>query len=287
MKYCGREFSGCELDFIRNTASEPGITRRELSRQICKKFGWLKPDGGLKDMSCRVALLRMAKDGVVQLQPVKPRGNNFQPIEKTPATDPKPLILRSAGQLQNIRLELVTTKNSRLWNEYIDRYHYLGHKTLPGAQLRYFAHSEEGLLALFGFGAAAWAVAPRDDFIGWYSHREANLHLVVNNARFLILPWVQSQHLASKLLGLVVRRLANDWQNRYGYRPVLLETFVEKDRFAGTCYRAANWTYLGETQGRGKLDRTNAKALPIKTIWVLPLEKHFREVLNNLPGKNE
>ena len=130
MKYCGREFSGCELDFIRNAASEPGITRRELSRQICKKFRWLKPDGGLKDMSCRVALLRMAKDGVIQLQPVKPRGNNFQPIEKTPATDPKPPILRSAGKLQNIRLELVTTKNSRLWNEYIDRYHYLGHKTL-------------------------------------------------------------------------------------------------------------------------------------------------------------
>src|SRR5260221_14557706 len=119
MKYCGREFSGCELDFIRNTASVPGITRRELSRQICKKFSWLKPDGGLKDMSCRVALLRMAKDGVIQLQPVKPRGNNFQPIEKTPTTDPKPSILRSAGQLHNIRLELVTTKNTRLWNEYI------------------------------------------------------------------------------------------------------------------------------------------------------------------------
>jgi hypothetical protein len=154
--------------------------------------------------------------------------------------------------------------------------------------LRYFAHSEEGLLALFGFGAAAWKVAPRDSFIGWSSsQREANLRLIVNNARFLILPWVQSQHLASKLLGLVVRRLANDWLKRYGYRPVLLETFVENKRFAGTCYRAANWIFLGDTQGRGKLDRAHANAQPIKSIWVLPLKKHFREALNNPAGKNE
>ena len=289
MKYCGRIFSDHELEFIRNTALEPGISRRELSRQICQKFGWLKPDGGLKDMSCRVALLRMAKDGVVQLQPIKPRRCGLHPIARTPETDPKLPIIHPAGQLRSIRLELVTSKtSSRLWNEYIDRYHYLGHKTLPGAQLRYFAFSEEGLLALFGFGAAAWKVAPRDDFIGWSaSQREANLHLVINNARFLILPWVQSQHLASKLLGLVARRLATDWLDRYGYSPVLLETFVEKERFAGTCYRAANWIFLGDTKGRGKLDRTHANAQPIKSIWTLPLKKHFREVLNNPLDKNE
>jgi Domain of unknown function (DUF4338) len=110
------------------------------------------------------------------------------------------------------------------------------------------------------------------------------LHLIVNNARFLILPWVKSKHLASKLLGLVIRRLADDWLDRYGYRPVLLETFVEKDRFAGTCYRASNWTYLGDTQGRGKLDRIKACALPIKSIWVFPLINHFREILNDIVG---
>jgi Domain of unknown function (DUF4338) len=111
------------------------------------------------------------------------------------------------------------------------------------------------------------------------SIREERLHLIVNNARFLILPWIQSKHLASKLLGLVARRIANDWHNRYGYHPILLETFVEKDRFPGTCYRAANWIFLGDTQGRGKLDRTNAYSLPIKSVWVLPLSQHFREIL--------
>ena len=282
MKYCGRSFSDTEIKLIQNLALEPGISRRELSRRICQELRWHKHDGDLKDMSCRVVLLRMQKDELIQLQPVKPRKSSIQPIAQTMATEPKPLICNPVRELCNIRLELVTNKNSsRLWNEYIDRYHYLGHKTLPGAQLRYFAHSDEGLLALFGFGAAAWKVAPRDKFIGWSPGlREANLHLLVNNARFLILPWVQSQHLASKLLGLVTRRLANDWQNRYGYQPVLLETFVEKNRFAGTCYRAANWIYLGDTQGRGKLDRANTFSLPIKSIWVLPLINSFRNVLN-------
>ena len=179
---------------------------------------------------------------------------------KTAKTEPQTPVLAPANELRNVRLELVSNKSdSKLWNEYIDRYHYLGYKTLPGAQLRYFARSDEGLLGLFGFGAAAWKTAPRDNFIGWMPSRgEERLHLVVNNARFLILPWIQSKHLASKLLGLVARGITNDWHDRYGYRPVLLETFVEKDRFLGTCYRAANWIFLGHTQGRGKLDRTNA-----------------------------
>lgn len=282
MKYCGHVFSNNELEFIRNLALVPGLSRSQFSKRFCQEFGWYKPDGGLKDMSCRVALLRMQKDGLVELQPVKPISCANYSITHTQATASQSPILNPVNELRNIRLEMVTRKNSQLWNEYIDRYHYLGHKALPGAQLRYFAYSDEGLLALFGFGAAAWKVAPRDNFISWSpSQREKNLHLIVNNARFLILPWIQSQHLASKLLGLVTRRLADDWLTRYGYRPVLLETFVEKDRFAGTCYRAANWTLLGETQGRGKLDKNNAYALPVKTVWVLPLINSFREVLNS------
>ena len=281
MKYCGRTFSDAEIEFIQHHAFVPGISRRELSKRVCQEFGWRKPDGGLKDMSCRVALLRMQKDGLVQLQSVKSRKFSRQPIIHTSATEPQSSILKPALELHNIHLELITKDSSRLWNEYIDRYHYLRYKTLPGAQLRYFARSDEGLLALFGFGAAAWKAAPRDKFIDWSpSLREANLHLIVNNACFLILPWVKSQHLASKLLGMVVRRLADDWLIRYNYRPVLLETFVEKERFAGTCYRAANWIYLGDTQGRGKLDRAKTFSLPVKSIWVLPLTNRFREVLN-------
>lgn len=282
MKYCGREFSDAELKRIRQLALEPKMTRRALSRQLCQEFGWLKYDGSPKDMSCRLALLGMQKDGLVQLPTPIHCGNNLlRVVAKTTQTEPQTPLLTPVSELRGIRLELVSTRNdSRLWNEYIDRYHYLGHKTLPGAQLRYFARSDEGLLALFGFGAAAWKTAPRDNFIGWTpSMRKDRLHLIVNNARFLILPWIQSRHLASKLLGLVARRIADDWDDRYGYRPVLLETFVEKDRFQGTCYRAANWACLGHTQGRGKLDRTHTRSLPIKTIWVLPLSKDFQKIL--------
>ena len=282
MKYCGREFSGDELERIRHLAAKPKMTRQALSRQVCLEFGWLKHDGGLKDMSCRVALLRMQADTLIQLPaPIHRNNNSGRVIAKTPQTDPQTPLITPVNKLLGVRLELVLTKDdSRLWNEYIDRYHYLGHKALPGAQLRYFARSDEGLLALFGFGAAAWKTAPRDNFIGWTSSiREDRLHLIVNNARFLILPWIQSKHLASKLLGLVARRLANDWHDRYGYHPVLLETFVERDKFQGTCYRAANWTCLGFTQGRGKLDRTNTHSLPIKSVWVFPLSADFRQAL--------
>lgn len=282
MRYCGREFNDAELDYIRLVAAEPKMTRLLLSRRVCQELKWFKQDGGLKDMSCRVVLLRMQEDGLVELPVPRHRNSNSTRIvRKTIEAEPQPPILLSVGKLQDVRLELVLTKkDSQLWNEYIERYHYLGYKPLPGAQLRYFAWSKEGLLGLLGFSAAAWKTAPRDKFIGWTpSMREKRLNLIVNNARFLILPWIQSKNLASKLLSLAARRLANDWYDRYNYRPVLLETFVEKDRFQGTCYRAANWIYLGDTRGRGKLDRTNTCSLPIKSIWVFSLSKDFLQIL--------
>ena len=282
MRYCGREFADDELACIRRLAAESGTTRRAISLRVCEELGWRKPDGGLKEMSCRVALLRMQADGLVRLPPPLHRSSNAsRSTPRTPQAEPRAPLLTAACDLRELRLELVESRrDSLLWNEHVDRYHYLGYQPLPGAQLRYFARSEDGLLALFGFGAAAWKTAPRDDFIGWTAReREAHLHLVANNARFLILPWVQSRHLASKLLGLAARRLPDDWHARYGYRPVLLETFVEKERFAGTSYRAANWHCLGETQGRGKQDRAHARALPIKTVWVLPLTPGFRDAL--------
>lgn len=161
------------------------------------------------------------------------------------------------------------------------RYHYLGHKTLPGAQLRYFIKSENGtVLALIGFGASAWKTAPRDQFIGWSKEqREKRLHLIVNNARFLILPWVRSKNLASKILGLMARELPERWRARYGYSPVLLETFVDSERFLGTCYKAANWICIGETTGRGKCDRDHSSVIIKKKIWVLPLDKSFKTIL--------
>nr|MBF0223231.1 DUF4338 domain-containing protein [Desulfobulbaceae bacterium] len=182
--------------------------------------------------------------------------------------------------LPQLRFQKVTRANSVLWNEYIERYHYLGYTPLPGAQLRYFVYAGEQLVALTGFGAAAWQTAPRDIFIGWnHEQRKKNLHLITNNARFLILPWVQSKNLASKILSLTTRQLPDDWEDRYNIRPVLLETFVENKRFIGTCYKAANWQLCGKTKGRGKLGPAGKVSVPIKDVWVYPLEKKFRSIL--------
>lgn len=146
--------------------------------------------------------------------------------------------------------------------------------------MRYFIQSQYGTVALMSFSAAAWKTAPRDRFIGWDGEsRKRNLHLVVNQSRFLVLPWVHVRNLASRLLGMALRRLADDWQIRYNYRPVLVESFVQKDRFTGASYKAAGWTCVGETQGRGKLDRERQRALPVKTIWLKPLVRDFRERL--------
>ena len=279
-RYSGRDFSEQEVRLLRRLiAEDPARTRAQLSRLVCRMLGWRKPDGGLKQMSCRVAMLRMHEDGLIRLPP--PRGPKPDcSIRHTPQSAPGPPLGRPAHELAGVHLQLVTPKDSALWNEYIDRYHYLGYKPLPGAQLRYFARCKQGLLALLGFGAAAWKTAPRDRFIGWApQQREKKLHLLVNNARFLILPWVRSPNLASKLLAMAARQLPHDWQRRYAYRPVLLETFVECPRFTGACYKAANWILVGQTQGRGKLDRHRKANLPTKNVWLYPLTRRFRQHL--------
>ena len=285
MRYCGRSFTNSEIQDIRQLiADNPAATRAGLSRLVCERLGWRRDNGRLKDMNCRVAMLRMQDDGLLQLPPPRNGNNNGKPyLRRTLLAEPEPpLIAASPRELGDLRLQLVTSRHdSHLHNEYIDRYHYLGYQPLPGAQLRYFIQAEGRTLALLGFGAAAWKTQPRDLFIGWSpERREARLHLVVNNARFLILPWVRCKNLASRILAMAARTLADDWQHRYGYRPVLLETFVERPRFRGTCYQAANWTLLGETKGRGKLDVHKQALLPKKAIWVYPLDKDFRRVLS-------
>ncbi len=283
MRYCGREFSDTELELIRQLIAErPPRSRAQLSRVVCQRLSWYKADGGLKEMSCRVAMLRMQADGLISLPaPRNGNGNGRAYTRRTKATDPGLPIDQPVEQLRDLRLEIVTDRRtSHLWNEYIQRYHYLGYQPLPGAQLRYVVVSQGQVLALLGFGAAAWKLAPRDRWIGWSSEqRQQRLHLVINNARFLILPWITCRNLASKLLALAGRRVAQDWLERYGYRPVLMETFVETQRFAGTCYRAANWTHVGQTQGRGKLDTRHQAPLPVKDIWLYPLDKRFRSSL--------
>lgn len=279
MRYCGRMFSDEEITWIRSLIEDcPELSRRKLSERICLHLDWRKFDGELKAMSCRVALLRMERDGIVKLPALlikrgKPSGKKRQ---WTLLANQQPEICGKAGQF-DLHFEQVTKSTSALWNEFIDRYHYLGYKPLPGAQLRYFIKAEGRILALLGFGASAWKTAPRDVCIGWNAEqRKRNLHLVINNARFLILGWVRVKYLASRILAIAARRLADDWQERYKYRPVLLETFVDKQRFRGTCYKAAGWIYVGDTKGRGKLDVEHECKLSVKSIWLKPLEKDFR-----------
>ncbi|MBW2167065.1 MAG: DUF4338 domain-containing protein [Deltaproteobacteria bacterium] len=281
IRYCGRNFSQKELDQIRSLIKEnPLFHRARLSREVCQMLQWFKPDGKLKEMSCRVAMLRMQDDGLIKLP--KPLTVRSPPrkIKPTPATDPRKLIRCPVNQLPQLQLQMVNKKDSSLWNEYIQRYHYLGFTPLPGAQLRYFITANNQILALTGFGAAAWQTSPRDQFIGWdHEQRKRNLHLIVNNARFLILPWIQSKNLASKILALHARKLPDDWEKKYKIRPVLLETFVQKDRFKGICYKAANWHNVGQTKGRGKLGPSGKISVPIKDVWLYPLNKHFKSFL--------
>jgi hypothetical protein len=281
LRYCGRQFSEQEMTVIQTLIkANPEQRRAGLSRLVCDQLNWRSPNGQLKEMSCRVAMLRMQDDGLIRLPPPRNGNNNGKPyLRRTIQAEPEltPLVTTVAA-LPDLRLEKVTRRSqSHQWNEYIDRYHYLGYQPLPGAQLRYFAKANDQVLACLGFGAAAWTTAPRDNFIGWsHKQREDNLHLVVNNARFLVLPWVQCKNLASRLLSMAARRLASDWQQTYQYRPVLIETFIER-RFHGTCYKAANWQFCGYTQGLGKLGR---KAnLPVKSVWVYPIAKKFRDYL--------
>jgi hypothetical protein len=285
MRYCGRVFTCEELEHMRRLiVAEPRPNRAALSRLVCRDLAWLKPDGRPKDMACRVAMLRMHRDGIITLPPPEKGNSNGRIRPKfTVASDPGPALTIAAGALGELEFRRVNAqRDSSLWNELIERHHYLGYKPLPGAQIRYLVFAGPQLLAALGFGAAAWKVAPRDLFIGWTAQeRVRNLHRVVNNARFLILPWIASHNLASRILGGAVKRLGQDWQDTYGYRPVLLETFVERERFRGTCYRAANWTRVGSTQGRGKLDRQRQRLLPVKDIFLYPLDKNFQRELRS------
>jgi len=283
LKVCGRSFTREDIACIREIISAtPPPCRREIARRTCEALKWLRPDGRLKEMSCRVALLRLQEKGVICLPPPRRRNGNTRPYKaQRTLLEPAASLSLPVEDLTGLRLLRVESReDSRLWNEAVSRFHYLGYKRLAGAQMRYLIMAQAELLGVIGFGASAWKVAPRDRWIGWSQReREERLHLVVNNARFLLLPWVCSRNLASWVLSRCARRLPPEWQQRYGYHPVLLETFVEKDRFAGTCYKAANWKYLGETQGRGKLDRHKRYAEPVKQVYVYPLRKDFRGFL--------
>jgi len=281
---CGRYFTSEELNEIRETVRMfPKLSRAELANTICENLGWMTPAGQYKTASCKELLVKLEKQGLIS----PPAINEYKRREKKeigigPQTAPAPLLEGAVSDYEPIALEPVRRlENIRLWNEYVERYHTLGYKRPFGAHQRYFIVAGAGQkLGCLLFAAAAWALEDRDAWIGWTEHdRSLRLNLIVNNTRFLIFPWVRLKNLASKALSLATKRIQDDWQDRYGYRPVLLETFVDPEKYRGTCYKAANWIFLGRTAGRGRMDRYTKRPFTRKHIYVYPLDRDFRSIL--------
>ncbi|MYL11185.1 MAG: DUF4338 domain-containing protein [Cenarchaeum sp. SB0669_bin_11] len=228
----------------------------------------------------------MHRDGIIELPPPSRVPPVPKPITFGPDTEPPPLlpVPKALDEVRPLEFRIVKggTREGRLWNEFVARWHYLGYTRLVGAQMRYAVHDRNGRpLAMLGFSTAAWRLAPRDRFIGWTPVlRERNLPLVVDNPRFLILPWMAIPNLGSHILSLVRRRLPEDWTARYGTTPVLCETFVEVPRHSGGVYRASGWIRVGTTKGRGRYDRCNKADKPRKDIWLCPLRKDWKRTLN-------
>ena len=280
----GRVIGETELDRIRQLIGEsPQWSRYRLSVVLAEEWQWRNGAGRLKDMAVRTLLLKLHRRGLIELPPA--RRTRPPPAQALSQNQGELLGLAPAsidgilGALQPLRLERIDTLAQRRWaTQLLQQHHYRGYSGAVGENVQYLAKDRLGReLAVMIFGAAAWKVASRDQFIGWsVAQRQARLGWVVNQQRFLILPWVRVPHLASHLLALALRRLSADWQHRYGHPVWLVETFVEEERFAGTSYKAAGWIRVGETTGRTRQDRQRTLQTSIKSVWVKPLHASFR-----------
>ena len=287
-KFCGQSVSKDQIDeVVEIVATFPKLSRAELANTICELFSWKRPTGKLKAVECRQFLERLDAKGIIQLPACRKQYAKLTKadVHRTELADTQATISVKLSELSPILLTRVKTREQRqLWYEYIDRYHYLGYQLPFGAQLRYFIQSGKRHAVILGclqFSSPAWKMAPRDRWIQWSDEqRNRNLQKIINNSRFLIFPWVKVKNLASSVLALAVKTVTDDWQSCYGYRPVVMETLVEQKRFKGTCYKAANWVYLGATTGRGRMDRENKrKGMAVKEIYVYPLSNRFRQEL--------
>jgi hypothetical protein len=284
-RYRGQTISNEQVIFLREfIAAHPNSSRWKLSRQLCEALDWRQANGALRDVVCRGLLLLLERAGEIELPPVRWRIKGQCPSErKKPEAvllDSSPLAvgLRELGPLevQGVR----RTADEPLYNSLLEHYHYLGHQQPVGEHLKYLVWAGARPVACLAWSSAPRHLGPRDRFIGWDpATRKRNLHLLSYNTRFLILPWVRVPHLASHILGRLARALSADWQQHYGHPVYLLETFIDPARFGGTCYRAANWTSVGQTTGRGKADLTHRANRPLKEILVLPLHRDFRRLL--------
>ena len=265
-------------------ATEPDWNRTRLSRELCRRWNWRNEAGRLKDMAARTLLLKLERRGQIRLPARRgPSPNGFRNRHRLEVLHEQYPIEGRLDAVRPLRIEALGERHPdlALFGFLLQRYHYLGLRNGVGANLKYLARDRHGRpLACLLFGAAAWKAKARDAFIGWDAAcRAQRLPRLTNNTRFLILPWVRVPHLASHLLSQVARRLSADWRAKYGHPIELLETFVDRDRFRGTCYRAAGWRHVGATSGRSRNDSDNTLRVPVKDIYLLPLRADFRRRL--------
>jgi hypothetical protein len=292
--FSGRRFTRQQLAQVQQTVQRfPQLTRTELARTVCENLNWKTPNGQDKVESCLTLLEALEAHGIVTLPAKQSRRAAQRRAPRVEEVPWAPAIEAPLSAVMPIRLEAVGSSGEvrERFKAYLERYHYLGYRQPVGAHRGYFIVSEacqERLGCLLFSASAAWALAPRDAWIGWQEpHRKKLLPLILSNDRFLIFPWVQVPHLASHALSLATRQIGDDWLESFGYRPVLIETFVDPTRFTGTCYRAANWQCLGHTQGRGRLAPDHQRRLSQKEIFVYPLQSDWRQRLTSVPRAAE
>jgi hypothetical protein len=282
--YRGRVATAQDVTFINHLIkANPNDSRRALSVKLCKAWNWRQPNGALRDMVCRGFMLALHRAGHIKLParklcPQNPLAERRAP--ETIAIERRPIEKKLSAILPLEFRQVRRSGAEKLFHSLLAEHHYLGYTQPVGEQLKYIVYSQDRPVACLAWSSAARHIGCRDRFIGWSERlRKANLHLMAYNSRFLLLPWVRVPHLASHILGRMCRVVAKDWQAIYRHPIYYLETFVDKDRFAGTCYKAANWVYLGDTTGRGKNDRTHRPNRSIKAVWGYPLDKAFRRIL--------
>jgi hypothetical protein len=276
-----RTITNADIKSIQITVNEHWDKgRTPISKILCQKWNWIQPNGQLKDMACREVLLTLNRKGLLKLPPRQTNAHNEKRNKFIPVVEINQTTINcNLSDLPSVELKSVRNNELEpLYNSLIQQHHYLGYRQIVGSHLKYIAFIDGQPVACLGWGSAAWSVKSRDAFIGWDKKtKENNLHFIANNTRFLILPWITVKCLASKILGLNARRISDDWLQVYNHPLFLLETFVEKDRFKGTCYKAANWICTGQTKGTAKKGHDHLFHGKIKDVYLYPLRKDFRK----------
>jgi hypothetical protein len=278
-----RKIADHDLKFIQTVVHKHWDKgRTQISKILCTKWSWVQPSSRLKDMACREVLLTLHRKGLLDYPPpLQKNYNTKRRVPKKISINENPIKCH-IKELDPVTIKMVRhTDLEPLYDSLIEQYHYLGYVQIVGNHLKYMAFAEDAPVACIGWGSAAWAVQAREEYIGWTkSVKNKNLHFIINNTRYLILPWVQVKCLASKVLALNIKKISADWIKVYNYPLYMLETFVEQSRFKGTCYQASNWIKVGETKGTSKKGHKHLKHGKIKDVYLYPLEKKYKRLLN-------